>query len=186
MATEIELKAWVQNSEGLKAVLTRTAEYLGAFEKEDAYWFPVPGIPSGLRVRKEKNTAPDGKITEIISGTYKLKEVREGIEINDEREFGLSQAVEFEELLTRLGLHKGSSKRKKGWAYTYRGITAELTEVERLGWFVELEILADGRGEEIIANGRRRLLEFLKILNVSEEAIEPRYYTEMLHALKPL
>lgn len=184
--TEIELKAHVENPEKLKARLEALAEYTGAFEKEDAYWFPkksgFPVPPSGLRVRREKDTAPGGETSGIVYVTYKSKETREGIEINDEKEFEVSGAEEFEELIGLWGFEKGIAKKKKGWAYRHGRINAELCQVEGLGWFIELEILGDKKDGETLDRAREELLRFLEDLGIGREKLESRYYTEMLRA----
>jgi len=185
MATEIELKAHVANSEALKLLLGKKAEYRSAFEKEDGYWFtawPSGLSSSGLRVRREKRTFPDGTVESATLVTFKNKEVRDGVEINDEREFEANSFQVFEELLGRIGLKQGAAKKKRGWTFTCDGITAELTEVESLGWFVELEILADNDLEETVAKAKKRLWDFFDGLNIGRQAIESRFYTEMLRA----
>jgi len=188
MATEIELKAHVRDSEALKRLLYEKAEYICAFEKEDTYWSdPDELFPLRLRIRREKHILPNGTGESRCVATYKTKEVRDGIEINDEREFEVNPAPEFEEFLRRKGLKPDVSKRKNGWAFSHEGITAELAEVKGLGWFVELEILADdihgaGSREEAFAAGKKQLLDFLAGLGIENEAIESRFYTEMLKA----
>ena len=198
MATEIELKAHVKDSEALKRILFEKTEYLGAFEKKDIYWYPAGDHssrawnlpPSGLRLRLEKRSYPNGTEENATFATYKMKEVRDGIEINNEREFEVRTSPSqgepaFEEFLRRMGLKPGAAKRKRGWAFSLEGITAELVDVEGLGWFVELEILADNSSEETFAEGKKRLLKLLDELGVGREAIEDRFYTEMLRAAKP-
>ncbi|MDR3171079.1 MAG: class IV adenylate cyclase [Treponema sp.] len=183
MAIEIELKAWVDDSQELKKVLCSLAGYPAAFEKADAYWYPVgteTALSSGVRIREVAATDATGKVTRTIWVTYKIKEVREGIEVNDEREFEVSDKATFEELLRRVGLEPGVAKHKQGWAWEYEGITVELAQVAGLGWFVELEILADTGGEDIVAGARTRLLACLHQLGIAENRIESRYYTEML------
>ena len=195
MATEIELKAHVQDSEALKSILCKKAEYLGSFEKEDTYWLGTAGsFSSRLRVRREKCTLSNGDEELKCIATHKTKEVRDGIEINDEREFEVNPAPEFEEFLKRMGFKPGASKRKKGWAFSHEGITAELVEVEGLGWFVELEIIANGMNaagiytadnrKETFAAEKKRLLDFLADLGIEKNALESRFYTEMLKELK--
>ena len=194
MAVEIELKAHVTNWDALKRLLSEKAEYLWAFEKTDTYWFPEKNSfpwfpPSGLRLRREKRCSKKGTETSLCLVTYKNKEVKDGIEVNDEREFEVSapkrqSAVVFEEFLKKIGLIPGSSKKKRGWAFSREGINAELVEVEGLGWFVELEIIdpihADSDMEAAFTEGKKRLLEFLDFLGIEREAIESRFYTEML------
>ena len=203
MVTEIELKAHVENSEALKILLEEKAEYLYAFEKEDDYFF-LDGaqgqFPSGVRVRSEKRTFSDGTEKTAAFVTYKTKEVRDGIEINHEREFEINSpsccaSMEFKEFLIKAGFKPGISKKKNGWAFFNEGLTAELAEVEKLGWFLELEILtgeADAghlnaagcsggnKTEENFLEKKGRLLGFLDSLGLKKESIESRFYSQML------
>lgn len=183
MSVEIELKAWVDDPDRLRLRIFSCAGQGTSFEKADAYWvFPggsgaVP--PSGVRLRRETKTDPAGAVSRVLWVTYKVKEVRGGMEINDEREFSVSDAAAFEELLRRLGLQKGMEKNKRGWAWNCDGITTELTEVAGLGWFVELEILAADDTDSTVAAARTRLLALLRKIGIKKDRIEPRYYTEM-------
>jgi adenylate cyclase class 2 len=184
MSFEIELKAWADDPDGLRARLFSFVGLGTSFEKADAYWFFTGSdrsIPlSGVRIRRETRIDPAGRVSHALWVTYKVKEIREGMEINDEREFSVSDDAAFEELLRRLGLEKGIEKNKKGWAWAWEGITTELTEVEGLGWFVELEIITDDNSNEAVSAARLRLFELLHKIGVKKDRIEPRYYTEML------
>jgi adenylate cyclase class 2 len=215
MGIEMELKARVEKQDCKKRLET-IAGRGAAFVKDDAYWFPgFSGLPdkeaggdprgggilcSGLRVRREKKA---GKETTLV--TWKKKEKRNGMEINDEKEFAVSDGALFEELLYVLGLRKKTIKHKEGWAWNIDGITAELVEVsgiytgtpnftsseipdssksgilKTLGWFLELEIL--DCGDETAA--RRRLLNTLAKAGIGEANIENRYYSELLAAQRP-
>ena len=188
MPKEIELKAHVDDSKTLKNLLEKKAEYLYAFEKDDSYFFPAEfsaHFPSGVRIRSEKRTFPDGHIKSACFLTYKVKDVREGIEINDEHEFEVSStsgqpSEGFKEFLTKLELKQGISKSKKGWAFSDKGITMELVEVAKLGWFLELEIISSNAD---VSKEKMRLLDCLKDLNIDKEAIESRFYSQMLEKL---
>ena len=188
MSIEIELKAWVDDAASARKALALFAVKAGDFDKDDAYWLPVPRLGpvtpaspdphraaltlgSGVRIRKEGATA-------IIN--YKNKEVRSGIEVNDEREFEVSDVQAFEGLLQRLGLAVHLRKRKRGEAWRAGEILIELAEVEGLGLFVEIEILAESDGEAIVESARERLLAVLDRLGVDRRRIESRYYSEML------
>jgi adenylate cyclase class 2 len=83
-----------------------------------------------------------------------------------------------------LGFKEKIRKRKIGSTYDYEGITAELTEVEGLGWFIELEILLPERDNEKIENVRERLLCLLDLLEVSRSKIESRSYSSMLAEIR--
>ena len=195
MATEIELKAHVPDSVALKKLLSRKAEYSCAFEKRDVYWFgpETSAFPvTKLRVRREKRSFADGTEKFNCLVTYKAKEESNGIEINDELEFEVNPAEVFEEFLGKAGLKAGAVKRKHGWVFykavsptaelTVAEITAELVEVDGLGWFVELEIIVDAEGkrEETITKARETLLAFLDSLGIERDAIEKRFYLDML------
>jgi len=196
LAIEIELKARVkggeQNIEVLKCLLFETAEYQCAFEKEDTYYFPLSPskIPqSGIRLRNESKTLPDRTVKKTAYVTYKTKEVRDGIEVNDEKEFEVSSSqyspiIIFDEFLKMAGLAPGLSKHKRGWAFSKDGINAELLEVEKLGWFLEMEIVMnDVETDTMIEEKKKQLMAFLSDLGIEKDAIESRYYSEMLKDL---
>jgi len=213
MVKEIELKAHVIDSEAFKTILSGKAEYSSAFEKRDVYWFgqeagghnasglKTPNLPvTKIRVRKEKRSFIDGTEKSRCLVTYKVKEEYNGIELNDELEFEVEPVEEFEGFLKIAGLKPGASKRKSGWVYTKAvsfaseprsaditaELEAELTEVDGLGWFIELEILLDAedKSEETFAKARETLLAFLDDLGVEREAIESRYYLDMLASIE--
>jgi adenylate cyclase class 2 len=144
-------------------------------------------------VRKEAGAGRDGAAFALTRVTWKTRDLREGVEINDEREFEVSDAGVFEDLLGRLGLAPGIVKNKRGRAWVFGGcspgdrsagvIRAELSEVRFLGWFLELEILASRKDEEAAAEHRERLFSLLDRLEIPREKIEPRPYTAMLRDL---
>jgi adenylate cyclase class 2 len=191
MAFEIELKAWVDDPGAVREKLDELALFNGEFLKEDTYWKqensgnrPEILLPA-VRVRGESGRDAAGKAYRVITVTCKSKETLDGIEVNHEREFSVSDAEAFAELLGQLGLKPAMGKRKSGFSWNYDGITAELTEVTGLGWFAELEILAGDDEPETVRTARQRLLELLSRLGIGKDRIEPRYYTEMLRGAAP-
>ncbi|MDR3356871.1 MAG: CYTH domain-containing protein [Spirochaetaceae bacterium] len=188
MAIEMEIKARAEKDDCKKRMETIAGEGT-AFVKDDAYWFPGGETRSGLRVRREKKS---GKETILV--TWKKKEQRDGMEINDEKEFAVSDGTLFEELLYSLGLRKKTLKHKEGFVWKIGGITAELTEVsgiygeradsasgpKNLGWFLELEITSGGAIEETETEAKTRLLALLEKAGIDRSMIEDRYYTELL------
>lgn len=199
MSLEIELKAWVDDVDALRAVLEREAKFLYHYKKDDLYWFAkdkgsnrVNNLPfSGLRVRREARTFKDEKLNEeIILVTYKTKEKRQGIEVNTEEEFEVAGGISsFEGLIERLGLERGYTKQKRGSLYRAGKINAELSRVEKLGTFIELEILSgddDSVCEEsahYVNSVHTELFDFLSRLGISKDKIETRYYSELLQQL---
>lgn len=117
--------------------------------------------------------------------TYKRKEARGDIEVNDEREFAIDDRAAFESLVADLGFSPAIRKEKKTKAFEYRApdgtpVTIELSLVADLGWFVEIEILADSPGEAETVRAQATLRETLARCGIAESAIERRYYTDML------
>jgi adenylate cyclase class 2 len=121
--------------------------------------------------------------------TYKTKEIRDQIEINDEHEFAIAapegSSMEaalknFEELLVKLRLHRSYIKKKQGFSYKSENITVELSLVERLGWFLELEIISADDEPQTIAAARESLLGFLRKAGIGEDKIETKYYSALL------
>jgi adenylate cyclase class 2 len=208
MAVEIELKVRLSVPEPTKTRLASVGVFLHRYEKADTYWIPAAGrslqtekFPaSGVRVRRERvqSAAQAGGNTEIVLVTFKTRELTDGIEVNDEREFTVSDAAVFEDMLEQLGLVPGIRKEKRGWAWRIPAenqddppVLAELSEVARLGWFLELEILAPGlrnrpedRGEETVSRCRLRLFALLEKLGIGTDQIEERPYSQMLRELE--
>lgn len=121
--------------------------------------------------------------------TRKERTVENGIERNREIEFGVDDPVAFDVFARSLGYREIISKVKRVEQFTVAlpksdsTILAELCEVERLGNFLELEIiLPEDSQEESINTAKGRLLELLQILHIEKNSIEPRRYTEMLKA----
>jgi adenylate cyclase class 2 len=193
MPIEIELKVRVEDPDALKERVSLLAPRPPlSFEKEDCYWTGGNGGEDPkrpvVRLRKEGIARPGGETEERALVTYKIKEVREGIEINDEREFAVSDPACFEGLLRRLGLEPGIRKNKRGWAWTVDNLHAELCEVSgpkrSLGWFLEIEILAADAGEPVVADSRKKLLDFLEKIDMPRDRIEERYYSDLLASEK--
>lgn len=206
MATEIELKAWVDDPAATAALLDGAWSPLAVYDKDDEYWRPGDparrgSLGSGVRIRTERtasrsDASPDlgqglGAAVERLLGgrdgvtavvNFKKKEVRAGIEVNDEREFSVDEPDTFRELLRRLDLRPAIRKRKRGLSWSSGDATLELSEVAGLGVFLEIEILADSDDQGTVAAARKRLRELLAGAGIDEGRIEERYYTELLEA----
>jgi adenylate cyclase class 2 len=187
MAIEIELKAWVDDPASARRSIATFATPTGSYRKDDSYWRYQESsrtesgaesrraeLGSGIRIRREDLSDPAAVVN------FKRKEVRDGIEVNDEREFEVSDAAVFGDLLSRLGLAVWIRKRKIGEAWRTDGVTIELSEIEGLGFFAELEILAEVDDAATVADARKRLLATLARIGIDSNKIETRYYTEML------
>lgn len=178
--TEIEIKARVEDPEAVERRVRAFARFEGETRKLDSYWKLASATDGGgftkVRIRDE-----NGKATV----TYKRKETRGDVEVNDEREFSVSDRGAFESLITDLGFEPYIEKRKDTRLFSVEtdsgfAVSIELSLVDRLGWFLELEILADEPDEKTIALAEAALRETLARSGVGPDAIERRFYTEML------
>ncbi len=186
--TEIEIKARVADPAKTENAIRAFASFERETIKRDEYWgLDVPEGREGptgsfmkVRVRDE-----DG----VSTVTYKRKETRGDIEVNDEREFSVSDRSALECLLEDIGFAIYIKKEKATKSFRCRAgdgtpVTIELSLIAGLGWFVELEILADEPDEGTIACAEAALRETLAKCGIPESAIERRFYTEMLSALR--
>ena len=124
MPVEIEMKVWLDDYEAVKERLSSVGGYVRSYEKTDTYWFPIqedaPCVsipPSGIRIRRERGVDADDVEHRSVLVTVKKRKMVDSIELNDEREFSVSDADLFEELICDLGLFKSTYKKKRGWEW---------------------------------------------------------------------
>lgn len=177
MAYEIEMKAWVDDWKALEAALADRCAPEGSFRKEDRYFVPPDG--EGLfRVRT------DGRGAYV---TYKEKDVRDGVEVNLEREFGVDDAEAFTEFVTSFRCRETFAKVKEGRRFSYEGLTVELAHVEELGDFLEVEcVVAESGGRQTAGDEAAhretadRIRAFVRALGIADDRIESRPYMQLL------
>lgn len=141
------------------------------------------------RIRCETiTTANAAPRTEILL-TYKQKETRTlqdgtSTEVNEENECALSDARAIEKLFADIGFTPSYTKEKftESWyAQTPAGKAhIELCEVPPLGYFLEIEIMAQNNDISTVNAARTELYTLLEKCGVDKSAIEPRYYSELL------
>jgi len=212
---EVELKAWVDDPVGVDAALAARFRFVGAYRKEDVYFRLGPATsPIEFRLRIDDGDA-------IV--TSKEKRIDNGIEVNRETEFEVSDPTAFEAFARFLGAHPFVRKVKVGRLYeaaaggrragdvavageprgagphaaaqpdgtgprraagSGRPIHLELSVVERLGTFLEIEKLIESEDPSAVAEARDEIASLLANLGISSSKIEPRYYIDMLAALE--
>lgn len=171
MALEIEVKSWIDNPDEIRKLLDERFVPIGEYSKYDAYYrFPDGGRYFRLRTQGEK---------QIV--TIKKKSVIQGVEENEETEFTISDREKFVYFVRSLGCTKQIEKIKTSRVYRDNDLTVELSYVQDLGWFVEIEKLAlETISEDERKEIRERLLAFLDEMGIGRKRVEGRYYIEML------
>jgi adenylate cyclase, class 2 len=173
--TEIELKARVDDPEAVERRVASFASYQRAFDKSDEYWHGQSWRDArgtkGFRLRKD-----DGKA--VV--TFKRKTYLEGMEVNNETEFEVSDPDAFNALAERLDCERYYSKHKRGTAYGYDSCTIELVTVDGLGAFIEIECLIEGEDTALVNEAKARVRSILAKAGVPESRIEGRGYSELI------
>jgi adenylate cyclase class 2 len=193
--TEIELKARVADYESTRRALSAFAVYEGRYDKRDTYWRQrTAEVSSGkqalsIRLRRECPLAGVGQPkTDAAAGTtvatYKREKRQQTdsctIEINDEKEFSVSDEAAFVAFLLDADFAVSHEKRKLVEKWRYGQALLELCTVPPLGDFLEIEILSRTGDEAAVAEARRELESLLARSGVPLSAVESRYYSEML------
>jgi adenylate cyclase class 2 len=189
MAIEIERKAWVRDPDGLRTFLITRLGRPEAVEKRDEYFIepqwaaeaaalqaPAAGA-SGARARRQCRLRQQGS---RAIATAKVRRLVEGTEVNQEIEFEVSAPDEYRRfVLEYLGFEPHIDKHKRTLVFRHPKATVELSEVMGLGWFLEVEVLADSEDElEAVSRGVldpifRECLQWLG-------PVEERQYTALL------
>ena len=198
---EIELKAWVDDIPATENKINEFAKYIGLTEKRDTYW-RKKNTEIGIRIRQETGKP--------IIATWKQKNLRQNeFEVNTEREFiigstdfakdtipnkknetSLKSALSnFEDFLKTSDFEISLQKYKstKTWQHKteeFDLITIEISYVEFLGHFIEIEILSEKNDDETISMAQNCLRKTLQKCGINKDRIETRYYWQLLKGEK--
>ena len=190
---EVEIKAHLASPEQIEQRLSALADFSFRCIKTDQYWSIGKKT---IRTRIEQNGS---KETVLI--THKLKQYAGAIETNRELEFELPATAlpSFTAMLESCGFICTANKQKDTKVfiphttlfaaeilYGAKHISAELSVIEPIGSFLEIEILyADvgddtAAGEHNLRNARLIFDTIFTALDIPREAIEARPYNELL------
>ncbi|AIW90086.1 MULTISPECIES: adenylate cyclase [unclassified Treponema] len=190
---EIELKAHLEHPEKTEALLSRIADFSLRCTKTDRYW--TLGEKT-VRVRRELI-----RDKETVFVTHKQKHYTDTIETNRELEFELAavSVPVFTEMLESLGMTCTTKKQKETKVFVphsnlfsadiledTRSVSAELSFIHPIGYFLEIEVLYPDEGsdtaayERHIRNAQIIFDTLLDALAVPQSAIEIRPYDKLL------
>jgi len=179
VATEVELKAWVDDPQAVRSFLREHAEFRKSYVKEDTYFCKSSEGVEGrtqFRLRREGDAA-------VV--TYKERSREAGTEMNREYEFTVSDPQTFTYFADAVGYIPCIHKRKEGELFSWAETNVELSLVADLGWFVEIEHMVEfgeeGENDEAaIAQANEKIRSILSQIGIGSERIEERYYIELL------
>jgi adenylate cyclase class 2 len=188
MALEIEIKAWIRRPEVTRRLIEERCVFRKNYLKEDIYFSAPEGSAFAGGKAAGKTGEPDLRIRsengEWIC-THKEKTIRNGLEVNEENEFTLSDGPLLGRLLEKLGCRENLRKVKQGKSYSCRGLNVEVSDVRGLGLFVEAEKVLEQAAPEDLDRWEKTIREFLAEIGVRDEDIESRPYSLMLREHKP-
>ncbi|TVR68928.1 MAG: class IV adenylate cyclase [Spirochaetaceae bacterium] len=172
--TEVEIKAVVLHPRELALRLRRLGTFIRPFTKVDRYFGFARELPeTRFRLRR------DG---ESWICTRKNKILRDSIEESREEEFSVSDGELFEQFVREAGFQLLFEKEKVGERWEVDGTTVEVSRVNDLGTYVEVElILDDDASLPARDDARNRVRTVLDRLGVPESAVEERTYTQMIY-----
>ncbi len=183
------MKAHVADPSETEKLIRAFASFRSETVKKDCYWTAGGGMEhtKQLKVRIREESAVDDSAGQTVV-TYKRKEFAGNVEVNDEKEFTVDNRADFEALLGDLGFAPAISKEKQTKTFDWTAVDGtavgiELSVVGALGWFIEIEILADSPDSAKIAHARDLVRSTLTRCGIPESAIETRFYTDMLAEL---
>ncbi|MGP1455363.1 MAG: adenylate cyclase [Treponema sp.] len=192
---EVELKAHVADALNIERELAHFADFASHCRKKDSYW-TIGG--KTLRIREQQNML-DG--TKKVLVTQKLRNTYGALEVNNELEFELaSEALPvFAAILENTGFIRTIKKAKNTKVFMPRltvfeppdladvqHFSIELSHVDTLGWFVEIELLyLDGSmhahtTDFYLKNAQKLFYTVLDLLCIPHTAIEQRSYAALL------
>ena len=169
---EIELKARLEDKKNIIEILYKKARFAADYLKKDFYYSKA-NAPS-IRIREDKGD---------FFVTRKLKTISEGMEVNDELEFKISSADDFEKLLFELGYKKYFSKIKDGKRFEIGEYTIEVHSIAGLGDFIEIERLIPPEQKQNIQNIKSEELDLLVEFGIDISQLEPRPYIEIAKSI---
>jgi adenylate cyclase class 2 len=170
---EFELKVRISSLDPVRQQLTgHNARFCGRIHEHDIY-YNAPHRDFGvtdeaIRVRYTNDQA-------VV--TYKGAKIKtSGLKAREELNIAVDSGAVFEQMLDRLGFIRTAEVNK--WRENYRlsGAAITLDEVEDLGTFVEIEILAEDANSDTAA----RIQEIAKEIGVCGEPILASYLELLL------
>lgn len=170
---EVEIKIKISSPQIFRRKAKEIAEYIGREKKTDSYYTleQLNNYPKkSLRIRKK------GKFYEI---NFKERiSYSKGIHAKHEEEFRVTSIRNFLNLIKDFGFKKWLVKEKITEIYRIKdNFHIELNYVKHLGWFLEIEYLANNKAE--IPKAKKEILKLLKKLNIKGK-ITKDGYTKLL------
>jgi len=181
---EVEKKAWIEDAEAMEKKLSQAGKELGLIDFRDTY-FTCSHVTGYTNQRFRLREYSGGALV-----TAKEQMEGRGAEVSLEHEFEVDDPEAFRCFAKMFGFKVLIEKKKRGKRFLLgsgkeareRGPFAELVEVEGLGAFLEIEVMASDSSK--VDEARAKVDRALSDLGVAGESVEARPYTLMLYEKK--
>lgn len=161
---EVEIKARINDLENIKKKLEHNAKLKRQYNKNDVYFKKEDFI---VRIREDQQYVV----------TFKTKKIEDCMEVSEENEFVIENENVFIKMLQVIGFKEYFRKVKTGAEYHTDSLNLDLSLVNNLGWFLEIEKLVEKT--EDIGSAKKEIVNMLKKLNL-EDDIEVRTYEQLI------
>lgn len=163
---EIEVKFRVDFEEIERKLKSLGAKLAQVEEQEDLYF----SLPSNelLRIRRIRNLGKSYLTYKLIKDPGRNEEF-------DEIEVEVSSFEKTREILKRLGFREDVLIKKHRLVYKLNDVTFELSNVENIGSFLDIEVISDSPDE-----AKKKIWALAEKLGLTEKDVEPRLYTELI------
>jgi len=181
---EVETKVKLDNKEvsDLREKILKIAKFEKKVSKSDDY-FAIPRRGKGIIKRYPKKAfriRDDGKSYIINFKRWLTKYWTNAIVIKEEFEFETKNPEKFLALMADLGFKQWLKKFKISEAYTYKKnhkVNIEINKVRHLGYFMEIEYIAEKRE---LKKAIRIVEDILRELGIEPKDVQNKGYTKML------
>jgi len=174
MQKEVERKAWVRDWDRCVQLAGQNFPLIKEYHKLDRY-FSLQGD-----LQDHHNRFRIRQMGDVYWVTYKNKSLEGSLEVNDEVEFTVSDPIPFTQMMEALGYREFLFKEKKGLQFGRDNWLIEISHITGLGDFVEVECLLQDPDQAAVIKADHEILEIFKILEISHQDIESRYFSQLL------
>lgn len=172
--TELKLKAKIEDVAEVSRRIKKIAKRVGVENATDFFYENESGAINEFRIRKA------GKENEVV---LKVPVYSDDFQKNEEYKFKISDAEDLARFVERFGFKLAAIVKKKSEVYEKETIGIRISDVERIGKFVELT--AECNCKESGSEEEKKKEEMLNLLKEilgedAENAVDNRYYGALI------
>lgn len=174
---KVELKAKLQESFMNEKRAESFGFYLGSFEKDDFYWADS-SLKRRIRIRREKQSHPQGSKLFQIRVTFRDIENIESKQIRPNAEFTISDQSEFETLLQAQGFTLQERKIQYTRSWIFENVTIDISNIKHVGDLIQVSLMSESDNSQVVKNYEEKLYRIMEMCGVTREEVSSDCYQE--------